>query len=182
MRPAEAVGHCVTCASLAGQEGSRDCGEARTGWVPPELRSCRPRRISHSSGFLRTVAGAPATARAARPRLIHFLPTHLFLPEVTDRLFLSRPSDKTHVASIYGKLGVQTRSEAVDSIDQLGLGPMRAAESQSRLEIAAETAKRLASSRSRAISAYSADDGSLAAGVASSHCQQPANAGLEVGR
>ena len=59
---------------------------------------------------------------AAELRLIHFLPTHLSLQEIADRLFLSRPTVKTHIASIYGKLGVQGRSEAVELIDRLGLG------------------------------------------------------------
>ena len=58
----------------------------------------------------------------AELRLIHFLPTHLSLQEIADRLHLSRPTVKTHVASIYGKLGVQGRSQAVELIDELGLG------------------------------------------------------------
>jgi len=58
----------------------------------------------------------------AELRLIHFLPTHLSLQEIADRLHLSRPTVKTHVASIYGKLGVQGRSEAVELIEELGLG------------------------------------------------------------
>jgi len=59
---------------------------------------------------------------AAELRLIHFLPTHLSLQEIADRLHLSRPTVKTHVASIYGKLGVQSRSEAVEIIEELRLG------------------------------------------------------------
>jgi LuxR family maltose regulon positive regulatory protein len=62
---------------------------------------------------------------AAELRLIHFLPTHLSLQEIADRLHLSRPTVKTHVAAIYHKLGVQGRSEAVELIDQLGLGSMK---------------------------------------------------------
>jgi LuxR family transcriptional regulator, maltose regulon positive regulatory protein len=58
----------------------------------------------------------------AELRLIHFLPTHLSLQEIADRLYLSRPTVKTHVASIYNKLGVEGRSQAVELIEQLGLG------------------------------------------------------------
>ena len=58
----------------------------------------------------------------AELRLIHFLPTHLSLQEIADRLYLSRATVKTHVASIYTKLGVPSRSEAVEIIDQSGLG------------------------------------------------------------
>jgi len=59
---------------------------------------------------------------AAELRLLHFLPTHLSLQEIADRTYLSRPTVKTHIASIYRKLGVQSRSEAVELIEQLGLG------------------------------------------------------------
>jgi LuxR family maltose regulon positive regulatory protein len=61
---------------------------------------------------------------AAELRLFHFLPTHLSLQEIADHLHLSRPTVKTQVASIYGKLGVEGRSEAVEAIDRLGLGSM----------------------------------------------------------
>ena len=54
--------------------------------------------------------------------LIGFLPTHLSLQEIADRLHLSRPTVKTQVASIYHKLGVKTRSEAVEIVEQSGLG------------------------------------------------------------
>jgi len=64
---------------------------------------------------------------AAELRLIHFLPTHLSLQEIADRLHLSRPTVKTHVASIYTKLGVQGRSQAVEVIEQLGLGSIESA-------------------------------------------------------
>ncbi len=58
----------------------------------------------------------------AELRLISFLPTHLSLQEIADRLYVSRPTVKTQVASIYDKLGVKTRSEAVEIIDQYNLG------------------------------------------------------------
>ncbi len=58
----------------------------------------------------------------AELRLIGFLPTHLSLQEIADRLHLSRPTVKTQVASIYLKLGVKNRSEAVEIVEQSGLG------------------------------------------------------------
>ena len=58
----------------------------------------------------------------AELRLIAFLPTHLSLQEIAERLYLARPTVKTHVASIYDKLGVAGRSEAVAIIEQLRLG------------------------------------------------------------
>ena len=61
----------------------------------------------------------------AELRLIHFLPTHLSLQEIADHLYLSRPTVKTHIASIYRKLGVDGRSQAVELINLLGLGSMK---------------------------------------------------------
>jgi LuxR family maltose regulon positive regulatory protein len=58
----------------------------------------------------------------AELRLLCFLPTHLSLQEIADRLHLSRPTVKTQVASIYDKLGVKTRSGAVETIERSGLG------------------------------------------------------------
>jgi LuxR family transcriptional regulator, maltose regulon positive regulatory protein len=58
----------------------------------------------------------------AELRVLSFLPTHLSLQEIADRLYLSRPTVKSHVASIYDKLGVPARSEAVELIEKLGLG------------------------------------------------------------
>ncbi len=57
----------------------------------------------------------------AELRLVAFLRTHLSLQDIADRLHLARPTVKTHVASIYGKLGVTGRSDAVEVIEQAGL-------------------------------------------------------------
>ena len=57
----------------------------------------------------------------AELRLIAFLPTHHSLQDIADRLHLARPTVKTHVASIYSKLGVTCRTDAVEIIEQAGL-------------------------------------------------------------
>jgi|GEM_PF-3030844 len=57
----------------------------------------------------------------AELRLAPFLRTHLSLQDIADRLHLARPTVKTHVASIYGKLGVTGRSDAVEIIEQASL-------------------------------------------------------------
>ena len=57
----------------------------------------------------------------AELRLVPFLRTHFSLQDIADRLHLARPTVKTHVASIYGKLGVTCRSDAVEIIEQAGL-------------------------------------------------------------
>ena len=59
---------------------------------------------------------------SAELRVLGFLPTHLSLQEIGGRLYLARPTVKTHVASIYDKLGVTGRSEAVEKMEECGIG------------------------------------------------------------
>jgi len=70
-----------------------------------------------------TVAGAqggpPLTP--AELRLLPYLQTHLSLPEIGARLFVSRNTVSTEVGSIYRKLGVSSRSGAVDRATAMGL-------------------------------------------------------------
>jgi LuxR family transcriptional regulator, maltose regulon positive regulatory protein len=63
---------------------------------------------------------------SAELRVLGFLPTHLSLQEIADRLYLAPPTVKTHVASIYHKLDVPGRSEAVELIEHFGLGSTEA--------------------------------------------------------
>jgi len=58
----------------------------------------------------------------AEIRILPFLPTHFSTQEIAARVFLSRTTVKTHLSSIYGKLDSATRSEAVERMEQLGLG------------------------------------------------------------
>jgi hypothetical protein len=52
---------------------------------------------------------------------MQYLPSHLSLPQVAERLFLSTNTVKTHVQAIYRKLGVTSRDEAVVAARALGL-------------------------------------------------------------
>jgi LuxR family maltose regulon positive regulatory protein len=63
--------------------------------------------------------GPPLTP--AELRLLPYLQTHLSLPEIGARLFVSRNTVSTEVGSIYRKLGVSSRSEAVDRATAIGL-------------------------------------------------------------
>ena len=49
----------------------------------------------------------------AELRLLHVLPTHLSFPEIAEQFFLSPNTVKTQARSIYRKLGVASRAEAV---------------------------------------------------------------------
>lgn len=61
------------------------------------------------------------TLSAAERRVLQYLPTHLSLAEIADRLYLSRHTVKSHVVAIYRKLNVASRSEAVGVATTVGL-------------------------------------------------------------
>lgn len=63
--------------------------------------------------------GSPLTP--AELRLLPYLQTHLTLPEIGARLFISRNTVATEVGSIYRKLGVSSRTEAVARATAIGL-------------------------------------------------------------
>jgi LuxR family transcriptional regulator, maltose regulon positive regulatory protein len=67
-----------------------------------------------------TSAGATTLTRAEL-RLLPLLPTHLSFPEIGKRLFLSRHTVKTQAISIYHKLDVSSRGEAVARARDVGL-------------------------------------------------------------
>jgi LuxR family maltose regulon positive regulatory protein len=58
---------------------------------------------------------------AAELRLLPLLSTHLTLLEIGERLHLSRNTVKTQAVSIYRKLGVSSRSQAMQRVRELGL-------------------------------------------------------------
>ena len=57
----------------------------------------------------------------AELRLLHFLPTHLSFREIAEELFVSANTVKTQARSIYRKLGVSSRAEAVACARTAGL-------------------------------------------------------------
>jgi LuxR family maltose regulon positive regulatory protein len=66
-------------------------------------------------------AGAGAGLTAAELRLLPFLTTHLSFREIGERLYVSRNTIKTQAISVYRKLGVTSRSEAIECAARLGL-------------------------------------------------------------
>jgi LuxR family maltose regulon positive regulatory protein len=67
--------------------------------------------------------GAPGASSltTAELRLLPFLPTHLTFREIGERLFVSRHTVKTQAISVYRKLGVSSRGEAIARMRELGL-------------------------------------------------------------
>ena len=64
-------------------------------------------------------AGAPLSP--AELRLLPYLQTHLTLGEIGERLFVSRNTVRSQVASIHRKLGVSSRGDAVVQATKIGL-------------------------------------------------------------
>jgi LuxR family maltose regulon positive regulatory protein len=57
----------------------------------------------------------------AELRLLPLLPTHLTFREMGERLHVSRHTIKTQAMSVYRKLGVSSRSEAIERVVAVGL-------------------------------------------------------------
>jgi LuxR family maltose regulon positive regulatory protein len=53
--------------------------------------------------------------------VLPLLATHLSFAEIGERLYVSRHTVKTQAVSVYRKLGVSSRSQAVQRAQQLGL-------------------------------------------------------------
>jgi LuxR family transcriptional regulator, maltose regulon positive regulatory protein len=66
-------------------------------------------------------AGRRSALTGAELRLLPLLATHLSFREIGDRLSVSRNTIKTQAVSVYRKLGVSSRSEAIREAARLGL-------------------------------------------------------------
>jgi LuxR family maltose regulon positive regulatory protein len=62
-----------------------------------------------------------SSVTAAELRLLPLLSTHLSFPEIAGELFVSRHTIKSQANSIYRKLGVSSRSQAVSRSVELGI-------------------------------------------------------------
>ena len=75
-------------------------------------------RVAATSGS----AGAWAMSMTgAELRLLPYLATHLTFPEIASRLFISRNTVKSEAIATYRKLGVSSRSEAIERAVEVGL-------------------------------------------------------------
>ena len=70
---------------------------------------------------MRTGKVGASSLTAAELRLVPFLPTHLTYPQVGARLHVSRNTVKSQAISIYQKLGVSSRDEAIERLHEVGL-------------------------------------------------------------
>ena len=95
-----------------------DARAALSGYRDPGTLPARLARLEQRIARAEDLHLTPAELQIAA-----FLPTHRSLKEIADALTLSRETIKTHVAAIYAKLGVSTRSEAVEQLTQLRVEP-----------------------------------------------------------
>jgi LuxR family transcriptional regulator, maltose regulon positive regulatory protein len=70
---------------------------------------------------LRETTVSAATLTTAELRLLPLLSTHLTFREISEQLYLSRHTVKSHAMSIYRKLGVSSRNQAMQLVQQTGL-------------------------------------------------------------
>ena len=77
------------------------------------------RRTLTSSAQVGATGASPLTP--AELRLLPYLQTHLTIREIAERLFVSRNTVSSEVSSIYRKLGVSSRSDAVQQATTTGL-------------------------------------------------------------
>jgi len=100
-----------------------DLTAAREMWVRADAARARePRaalahralaRLDAELTRLAVVLPAGQSLTAAERRVLELLPTHASLQEIADQLLVSRNTVKTHALSVYRKLGVATRGDAV---------------------------------------------------------------------
>jgi LuxR family transcriptional regulator, maltose regulon positive regulatory protein len=86
------------------------------GVLPAQANELRTRLAT----MKRTGLGA-SSLTTAELRLLPLLPSYMSFREIGQRLFISQHTVKTQALSIYRKLGVSSRSEAVHHAQQLGL-------------------------------------------------------------
>jgi len=73
------------------------------------------------AGEVRSSPIGASSLTAAELRLVPLLRTHLSMQEIGDRLHISRNTVKSELISLYRKLEVSSRSEAVARAEGLGL-------------------------------------------------------------
>ncbi len=66
-------------------------------------------------------APAPVPLTGSELAVLRFLPSHMTNQEIAESLFLSINTVKTHLRSVYRKLGVTTRRQAISTAGRLGL-------------------------------------------------------------
>lgn len=88
---------------------------------PTELRAELAHSLLYDTGIGESLDQVVVTLTSAESRLLPYLRTHLTAAQIGERLFISRNTVTSQLASIYRKLGVHSRSAAVDACVRLGM-------------------------------------------------------------
>ena len=79
-------------------------------------------QLDERTSVAKTLAGpGPGSITPAELRLLAYLPTHLSMREIGDRTYRSSSTIHSQSISLYRKLGVAKRGEAVERARELGL-------------------------------------------------------------
>ena len=116
-RVALAIGDLPLAGSLL-EEARRELAGYPDAGVLPRLLAREERALEEARGGA-GVLGEPLTA--AELRVLELLPTHLSSAEIGATLHISRNTVKAHARSIYRKLDVSGRSDAVERARRHGL-------------------------------------------------------------
>ena len=104
--------------AISSGRSTTSCSSAPA-WVPSTTRCRAFRELVTSESPTRATGASPLSP--AELRLLPYLQTHLTFREIGERLFVSRNTISSEVGSIYRKLGVSSRSDAVDQATAIGL-------------------------------------------------------------
>jgi LuxR family maltose regulon positive regulatory protein len=104
--------------ALVGQIDGLLDSQPRVGVLADRARSLRHELSVAAKSETETAGLTPAELR-----LVPLLATHLSFREIADKLHVSRNTVKTQAISIYRKLGVSGRSEALAAAEELGVRP-----------------------------------------------------------
>jgi LuxR family transcriptional regulator, maltose regulon positive regulatory protein len=103
--------------SLLAEVGEIVCLRPQVGTLSDETRTL----LNEIQQIPEAEDGTSTKLTGAELRLLPLLATHLSFREIGERLFVSRNTIKTQAISVYRKLGVSSRSEAIHRADELGL-------------------------------------------------------------
>jgi len=116
---------CAILGEIHVQHGELDEADRWAARAEAQLRTCRDAgmlrgRIARLRQAVEQLRMADPLTAAER-RVLDLLPTQLSAPQIAARLFVSGNTVKTHMSHLYAKLGVTTRTDAVERARQLGL-------------------------------------------------------------
>ena len=101
----------------------REARERYDAGAPSDFLRGFVERAEHALADLPADPSIGSALTTAELRVLQHLPTQLSFPEIADGLFVSRHTIKSQALAIYHKLGVSSRTGAVERARILGLLP-----------------------------------------------------------